>query len=121
MSRANRSRVVNAENTHHDVLQIETWKDICQTQMKMRHIDLHPAEMRCSRHEQLMGRTSFVSALTLENVLYTHPLMYQRALAGTDGAHGPEHTLTLDAVHALGRPYLKQGKLDTAEQMFERA
>jgi Tfp pilus assembly protein PilF len=47
--------------------------------------------------------------------------MYQRALQGYEKAWGPEHTSTLRIVNNLGLLYVSQGKLDEAEQMYQRA
>jgi tetratricopeptide (TPR) repeat protein len=47
--------------------------------------------------------------------------MYQRALAGSEMALGPEHASTLGTVNNLGNLYRDQGRLVEAEAMFERA
>ena len=47
--------------------------------------------------------------------------MYQRALAGTEKALGPDHTSTLYTVNNLGVLYRNQGKLAEAEEMHQRA
>jgi tetratricopeptide (TPR) repeat protein len=46
--------------------------------------------------------------------------MYGRALRGKEDALGPTHTSTLDTVNNLGNLYKAQGRLDEAEQMYER-
>ncbi|KAB8231567.1 Pfs, NB-ARC and TPR domain protein [Aspergillus alliaceus] len=46
--------------------------------------------------------------------------MYQRALAGSEKALGPDHISTLEIVNNLGVLYKDQGKLKKAEQMFQR-
>jgi tetratricopeptide (TPR) repeat protein len=47
--------------------------------------------------------------------------MYLRALAGKEKAWGPEHTSTLDTVNNLGLLYKSLGRLDEAEEMYQRA
>jgi tetratricopeptide (TPR) repeat protein len=47
--------------------------------------------------------------------------LYERALAGSEKALGPEHTSTLDTVSNLGNLYAKQDRLAEAEAMYERA
>src|SRR5437763_403721 len=47
--------------------------------------------------------------------------MYQRALAGSERALGPERTPTLDTVNNLGVLYKEKGKLAEAEAMYQRA
>jgi tetratricopeptide (TPR) repeat protein len=47
--------------------------------------------------------------------------MFERALEGYGEALGAKHTSTLCAIHNLGIAYREQGKLEEAEEMFERA
>ncbi len=42
-------------------------------------------------------------------------------MAGKEEALGPKHTSTLDTVNNLGLLYADQGKLEEAEQMYDRA
>jgi tetratricopeptide (TPR) repeat protein len=44
--------------------------------------------------------------------------MYIRALQGSEEAHGPKHTSTLQTVNNLGNLYANQGKLAEAEAMY---
>lgn len=47
--------------------------------------------------------------------------MYQRALAGKEKTWGPQHTSTLNTVNNLGNLYRNLGRLEDAEQMYQRA
>ncbi|KAI9039190.1 uncharacterized protein KD926_009824 [Aspergillus affinis] len=47
--------------------------------------------------------------------------MYQRALAGSREALGPDHMSTLETVYNLGLLYSDQGKLEKADEMYQRA
>lgn len=44
-----------------------------------------------------------------------------RQLAGKEEALRPDHTSTLDTVNNLGNLYKVQGKLEEAEEMYQRA
>ncbi|KAN0067831.1 hypothetical protein V8E54_014078 [Elaphomyces granulatus] len=59
------------------------------------------------------GHTSTLSTVNDLGLLY-------RALQGYEKALGPGHTSTLDTVHILGLLYADQGKLDEAENMYQR-
>jgi tetratricopeptide (TPR) repeat protein len=47
--------------------------------------------------------------------------MYKQALEGREKVLGHDHTSTLNTVNNLGLLCADQGKLDKAEEMYERA
>ena len=47
--------------------------------------------------------------------------MYKQALRGYKEALGPSHSSTLQTLSNLGLLYMKQGRLDEADQMYEQA
>ena len=81
------------------------------------------------RHWNLLGRNTMVwEAFHGLGILFRDQgkleeakEMYERALAGKEGALGADHTSTLDTVNNLGILYRHQGKLKEAEAMYQRA
>lgn len=47
--------------------------------------------------------------------------MYERVLFGKEKTLGADHLSTLETVDNLGNLYRDQGKLEEAEQMYQRA